>query len=108
MTTRRAPSPRISLAKAAPRSLTRGSSISSPTSPRTSYALTTRWTIAAGRDRRGPPDAIVLVPLGRQPIGPGDRRGVLVTRIGQHAQVPAAASGTVLGGREHPGARGGV
>ena len=34
--TRRAPSPRISSAKAAPKAVTSGSSISSPTSPRTS------------------------------------------------------------------------
>src|SRR5271167_3742156 len=102
MTTCRAPSRRISVAKAAPTSETNDSSISEPTRPRTSYALITRWTAAAGRDIEG---LLTKGTLGRQPspatMQSGERDGtpsraaargqpLLVGGVGQHAKVTAA------------------
>src|SRR6202048_1138083 len=112
MTTCRASSSRINLANAAPTSVTSDSSISSPTRPRTSYALITRLTTAADRDikrlltmgtfRRKPSPGTMRPArseVGAPPDGGGNRAvrdspaRLLVGGVGQHPKMPASASG---------------
>src|SRR3954470_241952 len=101
MTTWSAPgdaSSRTNRANAPPTSETNASSISSPTSPRTSYALMTRLTAAAGRDidllaqgLLSPAYRLGLGHAGGSHRADFNLRGGSVGGIWQHPQVPAPA-----------------
>ncbi len=95
------PSSRISRANAPPTSATNCSSISSPTRPRTSYALMTRWTAAAGRDI----DLLAKRTTWRQPIGSRSRRRS--NQMGRATPAGGRAGGRLprAGGRAAPSAR---